>query len=197
MSEDENKTKKSYKKSAVTKEKIYAAALSQMKKNGYQAAKIASIAKDAGVSVGTFYLYFKSKSDILQTLYSTADDYFQTTVVEETAEKDAIESLRIFTLNYGMLNTATGLDVLRVLFNPENEWFTRIRPMQNVLSTIIKRGQEAGTITSERTCEDLEQALFDLLRGVCYSWVIHNADFDLTDRMLDRLDLYLYGIIKR
>src|SRR5512140_1120606 len=36
---------------------------------GYAATTVKDIAEEAGVAVGTFYLYFKSKEDMLATLY--------------------------------------------------------------------------------------------------------------------------------
>jgi len=36
-----------------------------------------------------------------------------------------------------------------------------------------------------------------MLRGVCYSWCVANGDFDLEERMLAMLKLFLVGISKK
>lgn len=48
-----------------TKERILEATLEEFEKNGYRKAKIMDITKKAGVGYGTFYQYFKNKSELL------------------------------------------------------------------------------------------------------------------------------------
>ncbi|HEY4245141.1 MAG TPA: helix-turn-helix domain-containing protein, partial [Kofleriaceae bacterium] len=51
------------------RERILAAAERVFAKNGFFAARVSEIAKDAGVADGTIYLYFKSKDDLLISLF--------------------------------------------------------------------------------------------------------------------------------
>lgn len=60
-----------------TKTRIYQTALSLMEKKNYQSITIEEISKSAGVSVGAFYHYFKSKNDIFFEIYQEADRYFE------------------------------------------------------------------------------------------------------------------------
>src|SRR5690625_7779084 len=48
---------------------IIEAAVTVIAKNGYHAAQVSKIAKEAGVADGTIYLYFKNKEDILVSLF--------------------------------------------------------------------------------------------------------------------------------
>src|SRR2546422_10243273 len=51
------------------RERILAAAERVFAKRGFFAARVSEIAKDAGVADGTIYLYFKSKDDVLTSLF--------------------------------------------------------------------------------------------------------------------------------
>ena len=51
------------------RERILAAAERIFARHGFFAAKVSDVAKDAGVADGTIYLYFKSKDDLLISLF--------------------------------------------------------------------------------------------------------------------------------
>jgi AcrR family transcriptional regulator len=189
--------KRTYKKSALTRERIYKEAMSQMSENGFQGTTIRSVCDRAKVSVGTFYNYFSSKGDILQDIYHSADELFRVDVARQLEGKTCEEQLRTFALRYAQLNTDTGLDVMRVLFNPENTWFSKRRPMQEVLHSIIEKGQQDGVIRSDHSAASLVENIFVMLRGVCYAWCVANASFSLKDRMSEMIDLFLGGILTK
>ena len=68
-------------KAIETKNRIYNAAINLMDRKGFEKITITDISKKAGVSVGAFYHYFKSKNDILAEIFRKADEYFSTQVV--------------------------------------------------------------------------------------------------------------------
>ena len=51
------------------REAILRAAITVFAHNGYFNSKVADIAREAGVADGTVYLYFKSKEDILHSIF--------------------------------------------------------------------------------------------------------------------------------
>src|SRR5512134_1508286 len=53
------------------RERILDAAERIFARDGFFAAKVADVAKDAGVADGTIYLYFKSKDDLLISLFES------------------------------------------------------------------------------------------------------------------------------
>ena len=53
------------------RERILAAAERVFARHGFFAARVSEIAKDAGVADGTIYLYFKSKDDLLISLFES------------------------------------------------------------------------------------------------------------------------------
>ncbi|MCX7830252.1 MAG: TetR/AcrR family transcriptional regulator [Acidobacteria bacterium] len=51
------------------REKILKAALEVFTKKGFHASSMAMVAKKAGISVGTIYIYFKNEEDLIQQLF--------------------------------------------------------------------------------------------------------------------------------
>jgi TetR/AcrR family fatty acid metabolism transcriptional regulator len=183
-----------YKKSELTKELVYKAALELMEEKGYQGATIRDICKRANVSVGTFYSYFNTKSDVIREIYLSGDKFFLESVAPKLEGKSCFEQLRLFVRFYAQINLETGLDIVKVLFNPDNEWFRQTRPMQSVLEEIIRRGQASGELRTNREPDQLVDYFFDLLRGICYDWCVNDGRFDLEARMVGSLELIFDGL---
>lgn len=183
-----------YKKSELTKELVYKAALGLMEENGYRGATIRDICKRANVSVGTFYSYFNTKSDVIQEIYFSGDKFFLESVTPELEGKSCYEQLRLFVRYYAQINMETGLDIVKVLFNPDNECFRQMRPMQSVLEEIIRRGQASNELRPTLEPGPVVDFFFDLLRGICYNWCVYDGGFDLEARMADSLRLVFDGL---
>ncbi len=74
-------------KAAVTDkyEAILRAATTVFARNGYFNAKVSDIAGEAGIADGTVYLYFKSKEEILHSIFDRAMEKFIAEAKEELA----------------------------------------------------------------------------------------------------------------
>ena len=179
------------KKAQKTRDHVLSISLELMKKNGYQNTTVRDICSTADISVGTFYSYFPSKSDLFLNIYKKGDDYFSDTVAVKVSGADAKERIVDFFRYYARLNVETGIDLLRVLFNPENEWFARKRPMQMVLSDIISEGMEKHELKTDLSAGGLVDYLFTVARGCCYNWCVLEGAYDLEDQIVKYTDLAL------
>jgi TetR/AcrR family fatty acid metabolism transcriptional regulator len=189
-------SKSSYKKSALTKERIFQSALSIMKEVGYQGATIRGICAKAHVSPATFYLYYESKSDLLQHFFHNSDHYFGNDLYKRIQGLDFRMQYREYVLAYAQLNIDTGLESMRVLYNPENAWFSDYRPMQATLELILENGRRSGVLPSSLAIEDCVRTIFITLRGVCFDWCIYDGSYDLADVMVRQGELLLEGLIR-
>ena len=173
------------KKSDRTRQRLAAAAIAAMTERGYQGVTIRDICERAGVSVGSFYRYFDTKSDVLREMYETGDELMQHED-EALLTRPWMERVSAFIDKYARLNVDTGLDAMRVLYNPENTWFTRVRPMQQKLETLLAGAQSAGELTA---------VFFVCMRGICYDWCISGGTYDLEQRMHHQMALLLRGFL--
>jgi len=175
----------------VTKEFVFKAAIEVMEKKGCENTTIRDICKRADISIGTFYNYFNTKNDILYEIYKAADILFINTVANQITGDSTEEKMIDYFRYYARLSVDTGLEELKLLFNPSNEWFLSKRAMQSILFGILKQGQEDGELITSMSADEMVDFLFVLMRGVCYNWCISNGKFDLEDQMI----IYLKRIL--
>lgn len=168
----------------VTKNKIYKSSIKLMEQQGFNNIKIEDICKKAGVSIGSFYNYFKSKNDILIEIYIKADEYFEKTVKNQLEGDNFPDKIVSFFEYYAIYNILTGFETVKQLFGPYNKMYiTKGRKMQAVLIDIIEKGQESGQLTNEVSPEEMNDYLFVAARGVCYDWCARDGEYDLKDYM--------------
>lgn len=180
--------KRAYRKTSETQKIIFDKAMALMSEKGFQGTTVREICAEANIPIGTFYNCYKSKVDILKVIYDAGDKYFES-IGQELEGLSAIEQLHIFANHYARLNINTGIDVMRVLFYPMNEWFARVRPMQQLLREIVERGQRSGELRSDFDAERIVRYIFDILRGVCYNWCVYNGEFDIAQRIDEHITL--------
>lgn len=168
-----------------TRKKIYDVAVKLMEDKGFQKTTIEEIASKAGVSVGTFYHYFKSKEAVFFDLFKKADEYFEHTVAP-VLEKAAAAGLPasgqvvLFFKHYGNYNVSRGFANISQLYNTKNQLFTKKgRYMQQLLKRIIVKGQASGQLTKAMKAEEILDFLFIANRGVVYDWCINGGSYDL------------------
>ena len=71
------------------REAILRSATKVFAQNGYFNSKVADIAAEAGIADGTVYLYFKSKDEILHSIFDRAMEHFIAESVTSAVSQDA------------------------------------------------------------------------------------------------------------
>lgn len=167
-------------KAVATKNRIYTAAIDLMDRKGFENITIAEISKKAGVSVGAFYHYFKSKNDILAEIFRKADEYFSTLVASGLTKRSIPERIVEYFDHYAKFNEATGVETTQQLFNPKIKFFIKkSRPMLTLLKDLIIEGQEKKEIRKDDDPEELARFLFILARGIVFEWSLYEGGYDL------------------
>ena len=175
----------------MTRERIRKASIAVMTRKGYENTTIRDICKEADISIGTFYSYFDTKNDIFFVIYGSADEYFANTVAQLITGNSATEKVIDFFRYYAKLNLDTGIEMMKILYNPDNSWFIKKRPMQQVLEKIIKEGQESGELTKDMKAAKIVELLFIFMRGCCYNWCMLNGSYNLESQMAGYLKLIM------
>lgn len=178
-----------------TRQKILKSALMIMKSKGYQGTTIRDICQKVGIAPATFYSHFHSKSDLLRDIYAKPDRYFSSELPGLLEGRSFREQLEIFVKAYARLNIETGLETMRVLFNPENIWFSKDRPMQKTLLKILLGAMDQEQFPKGIDPLSLVKGLFIVLRGTCYDWCICNGKYDLEDAMLRQMRWFFWGVL--
>src|SRR5215831_7868452 len=82
------------------RDRILTAAERIFARHGFFAAKVSDVAKEAGVADGTIYLYFKSKDDLLISLFGRRMQQLNESLQSAIAGKPPREQLRAFVRTY-------------------------------------------------------------------------------------------------
>lgn len=175
------------KQALATKQRIYQCGVDLMSQHGYENITVEQIAKKANTSIGTFYHYFQSKFDLLGEVYRLGDVFFQ----EHTPElldkyENCAERIVAYFCLYAQLSIDGGLGKTRSLYVPTNTMFlTHGRAMQDLLTKILRQGQERGEIIDTIAPEIMTEKLFIVARGIIFDWCLHEGKSDLMVDMRD------------
>ncbi|MBE0601284.1 MAG: TetR/AcrR family transcriptional regulator [Firmicutes bacterium] len=165
-----------------THKKIYNTAFSLMTKKGFDKITIKDISKKAGVSIGTFYHYYKSKDDILHEVYKKGDDYFRD-IKSGLQSGSATERIVEYFQYYAKFSERNTVGFTTHLYNIENKFFLKKgRLMQTMLADIIRKGQENGEIIKSKTPDELVDFLFLIARGIIFDWGLRDGQYDIVEK---------------
>ena len=183
------------KQAEITKNNIYECGVKLIRKHGFDKVTIEQIAKEAGVSVGTYYYYFKSKFDLFSETFKRADLYFKTHVSGQLKAKDCPDKIIEFFDRYVDFNYMDGVDMVKKLYKSDNKMFiTKGRDMQNILQTIIEEGQTKAQIQSKESAAEITNMLFVAARGVVYDWCLFDGKIDLKKKMNKIISVMVKGL---
>src|SRR5437870_8397146 len=179
------------------REAILRAATRVFARNGYFNSKVADIAGAAGVADGTVYLYFKSKEEILHSIFDqNMDDAIA--AARKLIEKvdDPREKLRRIALLH-LQRLGSNRD-LAVVFQVELRGSTKFMEefsaagfaqYLGLIRSTIEEGQRACVFRSALNAKVMAKILFGALDELATSWVLSPRRCQLApmaDQVLDR-----------
>ena len=174
-----------------TRERLLNSSLKLMKEKGYQNTTIREICNDAKVSIGTFYSYFPAKDDLFLNIYMEGDRFFTESVALNLSGETVVEKIIDYFRYYTRLNLNTGLELMKILFQSDNPFFSKHRPMQKIFEELVQNGLAAGELKTELSAREVVDFFFVLVRGCCYNWCINDGSYDLEKQITDYVTIAL------
>ncbi len=155
---------------------------------GFYHAKVSDIAKQAGVADGTIYLYFKSKDDLLISLFESR----MTRVCEAmhaavSSTDSSSRKLQTFVQTHlEMVNEHPSLaEVLTVELRQSSKFMKehsnpKFAEYLKILATLIHEGQEAGEFDSSVPAPLAARAIFGMVDELALAWLLgEDQKFDI------------------
>ncbi|MEA2174159.1 MAG: TetR/AcrR family transcriptional regulator, fatty acid metabolism regulator protein [Blastocatellia bacterium] len=184
------------------REAILRAATKVFARNGYFNAKVADIARAAGVADGTVYLYFKSKEEILHSIF---DRSMEEAIAEGRRQLDAISDPREKLRRIALLHLERlGADRdLAVVFQVELRGSTKFMEefsaagFAEYLSLIretFAEGQREGVFRRELNAKTVAKVLFGALDEMATNWILSKRRYKLPPMADQVLDIFLNGV---
>ena len=181
---------------------ILRAAIRVFANNGYFNSKVADIAREAGVADGTVYLYFKSKEEILHSIFDRSMEEAITDGRKQLATiTDPREKLRRIALLH--LERLGADRDLAVVFQVELRGSTKFMEefsaagfaeYLGVIRSTIEEGQRAGVFRAELNAKVAAKILFGALDEMATNWILSKRRYKLPPMVDTVLDIFLNGV---
>ncbi len=188
------------------RERILTAAVKVFAKNGFYATRVSEVAKAAGVADGTIYLYFKSKDELLVSLFEDRVERLLAFMREELPKHaTAPDKLRrVIEMQLGLLEGERDLaEVITVILRQSTKLMKeyaapRFIAYLDAIARIVAEGQAHGDFRVDVSPHLVARALFGALDGIALTWALGRADSGGLVRAAGQLaDVFLRGLLPK
>jgi TetR/AcrR family transcriptional regulator, fatty acid metabolism regulator protein len=186
-------------------QQIIDAAIRVFARSGYYNSRVSDIAREAGIASGTIYLYFKTKDQILVTLFREKMAEWVAYVREEiAAEPDAIGKIRrLVALHFHVLEQRPDLaEVVQVELRQGHKFFRgasarEVSAYFDLIGSILQQGIAAGQFRQDLSVKIATKVLFGAMDQVATSWVLGKRGYRLSDSAGPVTSMFLTGVSKQ
>jgi TetR/AcrR family transcriptional regulator, fatty acid metabolism regulator protein len=186
---------------AEKRDAILRAATAVFAERGFFTAQVADVARAAGVAAGTVYLYFRSKDDLLVSI-------FERTMREAITDgracvaplRDPVEQLRaIARVHLDRLGSDRSLAVVFQVELRQSTKFmeqfstTLVREYLGLIRGIIAAGQASGAFRREINATLAAKLFFGGLDEMATNWILSRRKYSLVSQADAIVDLFVNG----
>ncbi|HZT75113.1 MAG TPA: TetR/AcrR family transcriptional regulator C-terminal domain-containing protein [Vicinamibacterales bacterium] len=187
---------------APKRDAILRAAIDVFAERGYFNAQVADVARAAGVAAGTVYLYFRSKDDLLVSIFERSMKVALDEGREVIAKtSDPRERLRRFArLHLGRLGRDRNLAIVfQVELRQSTKFMERfsstlLRDYLGLIRSAIADGQRDGLFRADIKPTVAAKVLFGALDEMATNWILSRRRYALEPEADAVLDLFLHGV---
>jgi TetR/AcrR family fatty acid metabolism transcriptional regulator len=181
---------------------IIEAAVRVFARKGYYNSRVSDIAREAGIAAGTIYLYFKTKDDILVTLFRDKMAEFVGSLRKAVAdEPDAIAKVRrLVALHFRMLEDNPELAEVVQIELRQGQKFFRGASSQEIgayfalIGSLLEEGVTQGRFRQDLPVKIATKMLFGAMDQMATSWVLGKRGYSLTDTAPAVAEIFLQGV---
>lgn len=182
-----------------TREKLFDSAIILFNKQGIKQTKIIDIAKYANVSTGTFYVHFKSKEEIISSIYYEEFNRFMFNKMKEINQNEL--NLKSYLLKIGILELEfadkVGVEVTTVAF--ESNLKTNMTIIGNHSKKRYFSHEIQNTIDRSTSLDNEHKTVVfkefeTIIRGIMMTWCFNNGNENIVAFGTALLSRYLTGI---
>jgi TetR/AcrR family transcriptional regulator, fatty acid metabolism regulator protein len=184
------------------RESILRAAARVFARSGYFNSKVADIAREAKVADGTVYLYFKSKEEILHSIFdqNMAEAIASGRKLIEKTSDPSEKLRRIAILHLARLGADRDL---AIVFQVELRGSTKFMrefsaagfaEYLGLLRQTFEEGQRSGVFRKDLNAKIVSKILFGALDEMATNWIISKRNYKLEPMAEVVMDVFLNGV---
>lgn len=168
------------------KARIVSAAWQMFYDKGYDQTTVDDIIELSGTSKGSFYYYFSTKDELLSTLSTVLDDYYEELSVDMDQEMNNYDKLMY--LNYKihtMMEEKINIDLLASLYSTQltakgqRHLLDQNRVYYRLIAGIVEAGQKKGEIRSDKSIGEITKYYSLCERALVSDWCLSKGDYSL------------------
>lgn len=177
-------------RAAETRKRIVAAAKKLITENGFENVSIEDIAKEAEVSTGSFYTYFKKKEDVVEEL-NQSDFYRLAEITNEMEDKDLNDRLKYYCREFLAEIERVGIEICRqwirnniapVEMAGSDEESTKYDHDYRAMKSMLEEGIHRGELSAATPVNELALFLNAQLYGLMVAWCMTDASVVGSDK---------------
>ena len=187
------------------REAILKAATEVFARNGFFQSQVADVAREAGIAAGTVYLYFRSKDDLLVSLFERT---MRDAIAEGRAALEGVADPRerlalIARLHLERLGRDRDLAVVfQVELRQSTKFMERfsstfLRDYLGLIRDTLAKGQAAGNFRSDLNPTIAAKIFFGALDEMATNWMLSRRRYSLPAQADTIVDLFINGVAPR
>ena len=184
-------------------QQIIDAAIRVFARTGYYNSRVADIAREAGIASGTIYLYFKTKDEILVTLFrDKMAEWVEFVRGQIASEVDPVAKLRrLVALHFSVLESNPDLaEVVQVELRQGHKFFRgasahEVSAYFALIGGVLEDGIARGQIRPDVPVKLATKMLFGAMDQVATSWVLGKRAYRLSDAAEAVATIFLKGVL--
>jgi TetR/AcrR family transcriptional regulator, fatty acid metabolism regulator protein len=184
------------------KEAILRAAVKIFAKKGYFNSKVSDIASEAGIADGTVYLYFKSKDEVLRSVFDRTMDAFISEGREELAAIDSPDEKLAWLAHFHLRKLGADRD-LAIVFQVELRGSTKFMEefsekgfgeYLDVIRQVIEEGQNREVFRRDINPITAAKIFYGALDEMVTNWILSKKSYPLEPFAEEVMKVFMGGI---
>jgi AcrR family transcriptional regulator len=167
-------------------------------KTPFEELSIRDICEGTGISVGSFYHYFKEKSDLVCGLMERIDDFMEEQILPQATSESEFENLRIISRGFAQHILNSGLEQAKLIsickptdVDDYGVWRTNFQ----MIEAAVARGQKSGEFKAVISSEKATDMILIAISGVAIDWARREGDYNLMERMDEFVTFFFRALI--
>ena len=186
----EKKGKVRQARAAETRKRIVAAAKKLITENGFENVSIEEIAKEAEVSTGSFYTYFKKKEDVIEEL-NQLSFYRLAEITNEMKDKGLDDRLKYYCRQFLAEIERVGIEICRqwirnnitpVNMEISGKETTKYNHDYLAMKSLLEEGIRRGELAADTPVDEMAFYINTQLYGLMVAWCMTDASVVGSDR---------------
>lgn len=152
----------------------------------FEELSIRDICEGTGISVGSFYHYFREKGDLVCGLLERIDVAMEKEIIPNLTSESDHENLRFFSRGIARCFVNSGVEKAKLIAvcNPTDaDEYGVKRPTFRTVELVVTHGQNSGEFNKLLPPAKTTELILTAIRGVTIDWSRRDGRYNLIERM--------------